>query len=169
MASGNCWRHPHNLGNLAGSMRTMGETRRRHKGDFMSTEVRSRVMSRIRGKDTGPERTMAAAFEELGLRAERHARDLPGCPDFVLRKACVAIFVDGDFWHGWRFSQWRDKLSPKWELKIQMNRSRDARAHRRLRRRGWKVIRLWEHQVERDAISCAMRVLNAIAAPTHGS
>lgn len=131
---------------------------RRHRGDFMSPETRSRVMARIRGTNTGPERSIAASLEALGLSFETHARDLPGRPDFVMREAMVAIFVDGDFWHGWRFPLWRDKLSPEWEAKIAATRSRDARNFRRLRRMGWTVIRIWEHQIKRDLPTCIERI-----------
>lgn len=124
----------------------------------MSPETRSIVMSRIRGRDTGPERVVAAALKARGLRFEQHARDLPGRPDFVFRSAKVALFVDGDFWHGWRFPAWRHKLSEKWEAKIEGNRRRDLRNFARLRRAGWIVIRLWEHQVERDLEGCLKRV-----------
>ena len=120
-------------------------------------------MSRIRGKDTGPERAVAAEFLKLGLSWDSHAKDLPGTPDFVFRKARIAIFVDGDFWHGWRFPVWRDKLSEKWEAKIEATRSRDRRNHRQLRRMGWKVIRIWEHQIERDITGRVRRVCKALA------
>lgn len=115
-------------------------------------------MSRIRGKDTGPERTVAAGLREHGLEWESHSRDLPGRPDFVFREQKVAVFVDGDFWHGWRFPVWRDKLSLKWEEKIERNRRRDARNHRKLRRMGWRVVRIWEHQLDRDAEGCLRRI-----------
>jgi DNA mismatch endonuclease (patch repair protein) len=116
----------------------------------MDRATRSRVMSRIRGSDTGPERVIAELLAAAGLDAEQQARDLPGRPDFVLRGRRVAIFVDGDFWHGWRFSTWRHKLSEKWEAKIEANRRRDMRNHARLRRAGWTVIRVWQHQIESD-------------------
>lgn len=128
----------------------------------MSPEKRSALMARIRGKGTGPEKTMAAAFSSIGLVWEEHVRELPGCPDFVFRETHVAVFVDGDFWHGWRFAQWRDKLSEKWEAKIEANRRRDARNHRRLRRMGWKVVRLWEHQVEKSPMKCLARVMDEL-------
>lgn len=124
----------------------------------MSAEKRSALMSRIRGKGTGPERRLAEALAELGLEWEWHARDLPGRPDFVFREACLAVFVDGDFWHGWRFPAWRHKLSAKWEDKIAGNRRRDIRNHRKLRRMGWGVVRVWEHQVERDPEGIAWRI-----------
>lgn len=131
----------------------------------MSPETRSAVMSRIKGKDTGPERTIAAALANSGLDWECHVRDLPGRPDFVFATAKVAVFVDGDFWHGWRFPQWRDKLSEKWEAKIEITRQRDARNHRKLRRMGWKVVRLWEHQIEQDLAACMEKVAKALGRP----
>jgi DNA mismatch endonuclease (patch repair protein) len=127
----------------------------------MSPETRSRVMSRIRGKGTGPERHLAALLTKVGLSWEAHPPDLPGRPDFVFRDRRVVVFVDGDFWHGWRFPVWRDKLSEAWEAKIAANRRRDARNFRRLRRQGWKVVRIWEHQLDADPKACMRRVLAA--------
>ena len=135
---------------------------RRHRGDIMSPEKRSAVMARIRGKDTGPEQMVASALSTHGLEWEGHAGDLPGRPDFVFREQRLAVFVDGDFWHGWRFPQWRDKLSEKWEAKIEGNRHRDGRNHRRLKRMGWKVVRLWEHKVLADVDACVVRVVQAL-------
>ena len=138
------------------------ERKRRHRGDIMSPETRSALMSRIRGKDTGPERIVASKLKELGLEFESHTRDLPGRPDFVFREEKVAVFVEGDFWHGWQFPRWRDKLSEKWEIKIEQNRKRDARNHRRLRRMGWRVVRVWEHQIQNDLPSCVERIRSSI-------
>ena len=119
-------------------------------------------MSRIKGRDTGPELTIATGLDDRELDYETHCRDLPGRPDFVFRREGVAVFVDGDFWHGWRFPQWKDKLSGHWARKIQGNRNRDQRNHRKLRRRGWKVIRIWEHQVKRDPAACIDRIVDAL-------
>ncbi|MBI5138084.1 MAG: DNA mismatch endonuclease Vsr [Nitrospirae bacterium] len=141
---------------------------RRHKGDIMSPEKRSAVMSRIRGRDTGPERMIGAALEGLGLHWDSHARDLPGRPDFVFRDSKVVVFVDGDFWHGWRFPVWRDKLLLKWEEKIDQNRRRDRRNHRKLRRLGWRVVRIWEHQIDRDLERCIGRIAEAIGPGSAG-
>lgn len=135
---------------------------RRHKGDFLSPKVRSAVMSRIRGKDTLPERLVAEALRIRGIPWEGHARDLPGRPDFVFRDQRLVVFVDGDFWHGWRFPQWRDKLSIAWERKIEANRARDARNHRRLKRGGWKVVRLWEHQIHANLEQAIQRIITEL-------
>jgi len=130
----------------------------------MDPATRSRVMSRIRGRDTGPERAMAKLLADAGLMVEAQARDLPGRPDFVLREHRIAIFVDGAFWHGWRFPAWRHKLSERWEMKIEQNRDRDRRNHRALRRKGWVVIRFWDFHLERSPGRCIERVLKSVSA-----
>lgn len=136
---------------------------RLHRGDIMSPETRSSVMSRIRGRDTGPEKAMEAALRETDLEFDMHARDLPGRPDFVIRSARIAVFVDGDFWHGYRFAQWRLKLSEKWEAKIAATRSRDRRNSAALRRNGWTVVRLWEHEVAASPARCLRRITRLVA------
>lgn len=136
--------------------------KREHRGDIMDPATRSRVMSRIRGKDTAPERALAKLLADAGLVVEAQARDLPGRPDFVLRTDHIAIFVDGAFWHGWRFPAWRHKLSERWEAKIEQNRNRDRRNHRALRRKGWTVIRLWDFQLDRNPDQCLGRVLSCV-------
>jgi DNA mismatch endonuclease (patch repair protein) len=63
----------------------------------------------------------------------------------------LAVFINGDFWHGWRFSQWKNKLPKKyWREKIRANRLRDQRIVRALRRGGWKTLVVWEHQLKAD-------------------
>ena len=135
-----------------------GPKPRRHRGDIMSVEKRSAVMARIRGSDTGPELLLAEELKKLGVDWEGHVRELPGRPDFVFRQVKVAVFVDGDFWHGHRFAEWRDKLSEAWEAKIAANIRRDVRNRAALRKLGWKVIRIWEHQVTARPAATARRV-----------
>jgi DNA mismatch endonuclease (patch repair protein) len=140
-----------------------GSPIRRHRGDIMTPEKRSAVMARIRGRDTGPELAIAERLRAAGAVFETHARDLPGRPDIVFRGSMIVVLIDGDFWHGWRFPLWRDKLSTAWEVKIEGNRRRDLRNMRKLRRRGWQVIRIWEHQIERDLGACVRRVMCALS------
>lgn len=133
----------------------------RHRGDIMSQEKRSEVMSRIKGKNTSPERIIFAELEQRGISFAKHAKDLPGRPDVVFRREKLAVFLDGDFWHGWRFPLWQHKLSEKWQEKIGATRERDQRNFRKLRRLGWKVVRIWEHQIERSPDACVERILAA--------
>jgi DNA mismatch endonuclease, patch repair protein len=121
-----------------------------NRGDTMSAATRSAVMARIRGTNTGPERLVTEFLVNSGIAFEQHVRELPGSPDFVLRQTRIAVFVDGDFWHGWRFPLWKAKLTQGWQEKIAATRRRDQRNFRRLRQMGWRVIRVWEHQIEQD-------------------
>lgn len=137
--------------------------------DNLTPAQRSRTMSLIRSKDTQPELTIRRLLHARGLRFRKHAAWLPGKPDIVFVSAKVTVFVDGDFWHGWRFPLWSGKLTAYWKHKIELNRRRDDRNFRRLRRHGWLVIRVWEHQVKRDATSCADRIEAAVRARTEAS
>lgn len=139
-----------------------GKVPGRHRGDIMSAETRSALMSRIRGKDTVPENLVATQLVSKKCQFDRHRADLPGRPDFVFPHQNVAVFVDGDFWHGYRFPLWKHKLSPKWRTKIDLNRRRDRRNFAKLRRQGWLVIRIWEHQVEADCAKVISRILRAV-------
>ncbi|MFY9607388.1 MAG: very short patch repair endonuclease [Blastocatellia bacterium] len=130
-----------------------------YRGDIMSPATRSIVMSRIKGSNTGPERILFAELRRQHVYFAKHVSQLPGRPDIVFRKAMLAIFIDGDFWHGWRFPLWQHKLSPKWRKKIAMTRDRDKRNFRRLRRLGYKVVRIWEHQIESHSEDCVSRIL----------
>ena len=130
--------------------------------DVHTPEQRSFNMSRIRGRDTKPELVLAARMTARGWVFESQARDLPGRPDFVFRDRKVAVFVDGDFWHGWRFKEWRRKLSPPWEAKIAANIKRDLKNRRALRLQGFRVLRIWEHQLKRDPARCVRRVVKAL-------
>jgi len=130
--------------------------------DIMTKEKRSALMSRIKGKDTGPELVVARAFRSAGYRPMRHYNALPGRPDFVFIQARVAVFVDGDFWHGWRFPLWEHKLTPFWRDKIRKNRERDQRNFRKLRNAGWTVFRIWEHQIEHDLEACMERIISRV-------
>jgi len=75
----------------------------------------------------------------------------------------VALFVDGDFWHRYRFPRWKAKLSAYWQAKIERNRGRGRRNSRRLRRGGWIVVRISQHQLESTREACQQRVLSALS------
>jgi DNA mismatch endonuclease (patch repair protein) len=131
--------------------------------DVFTKKKRSWVMSRIRGTDTGVEVALRGRLHRLGYRFRKHVRDLPGTPDLVFVAKRIAVFIDGDFWHGWRFPRWVSKLQPRWSDKIATNRARDRSNHRKLRARGWTVIRVWEHEIERDLDACVSKVEGKLA------
>jgi DNA mismatch endonuclease (patch repair protein) len=121
-------------------------------------------MARIRSKDTGPELLLRRALHSRGLRYRIHAKNLPGRPDIAFTRARVAVFVDGDYWHGWNFPLWRDKLQPYWRGKIERNMARDLERTAELQSRGWLVLRFWEHDVKGNLHECADTVEMAVHA-----
>lgn len=137
---------------------------RTHKGDFLTRGDRSQVMSKIKSRDTGPELILKKLLLEAGFSFEQQARDLPGSPDFVFRNEKIAIFIEGDFWHGWQFSKWRHKLSWVWEEKIQKNIARDEKNAKILRTLDWNVIRIWEHQIQNNPSKCLNRIIKMLKA-----
>ncbi len=107
-------------------------------------------MSRIRSKDTKPEKVVRSLLHCNGYRFRLHRRDLPGNPDIVLPKYKTAIFVHGCFWH--RHQNCKFAYTPKsrvefWERKFRENIRRDERARKQLIELGWHVIVVWECEV----------------------
>ena len=132
--------------------------------DRLTPEQRKRAMSSVRSKDTGIEVSVRKAVFARGLRFRKNVKGLPGTPDIVFPGPKVAVFVDGDFWHGWRFPAWRHKLKPYWIEKIANNRRRDRRNFAKLRRRGWLVLRIWGHEVDSDVERVADRIERSVRA-----
>jgi len=130
--------------------------------DRHTPEQRSYNMSRVKGKDTGLELTIRNELQKRGLTFENNVRDLPGKPDIVFRAEKVTIFLDGDFWHGYRFPVWESTLSTFWKNKISETRKRDQRNFRKLRRMGWKVIRIWQHDVRKDLDSSVAKIVTTL-------
>ena len=130
--------------------------------DNLTPEQRSYCMSRVKGKDTGLEKCVRSELHKRGLRFRKHVKDLPGKPDIVFTKAKIAVFVDGDFWHGYDFPSWESKVSDFWKKRISKTRERDQNNHRQLLDRGWTVIRLWQHEVKENFEGCIERILTAL-------
>lgn len=136
--------------------------------DNLTPEQRSYCMSRIKGKDTGLEVRIRSELHKRGLRFRKHVKELPGRPDVAFTRARVAVFVDGDFWHGYEFPSWEHKVSAFWKKKISKNSERDTSNHLKLRDYGWTVIRLWQHEVQRDFEGCINRIVSAVRANRKG-
>ncbi|TAK39058.1 MAG: DNA mismatch endonuclease Vsr [Lysobacteraceae bacterium] len=122
--------------------------------DTVEPEVRSRMMSRIRGRNTRPETLVRSGLWARGFRFRLHVSGLAGRPDIVLPKWRTAIFVNGCFWHAhancpyFRVPKSRFEF---WQKKLLANRRRDAAAVSRLVEEGWKVITVWECALRADA------------------
>jgi len=130
--------------------------------DVLTKKQRSYCMSRVKGKDTGLERVVRSDLHKRGFRFRKHVKGLPGKPDIVFVKARVVVFLDGDFWHGYRFGQWEDTLSEFWRKKIGETRKRDQCNFAKLRRMGWHVIRIWEHRIEKDLAGVIEKISAAV-------
>lgn len=118
-------------------------------------------------RGTRPEKVLAAQLRSLRRRFRENDSRIPGTPDIVFVSARVAVFVDGDFWHGRRWATRRAKLlaganAPYWIAKIERNRQRDRRVTRALRLAGWTVLRLWETDIVRDPAAATRRVARAV-------
>lgn len=124
-----------------------------------------------RQRNTEPELLFRSALRRLGLRYRTCDARLPGRPDVVFSRHKVAIYVDGDFWHGRNWKERKAKLArganaTYWVSKIERNRVRDRIVGRELRKLGWRVARVWESDVRRDPEAVALRVVRRLGLTT---
>ena len=120
--------------------------------DIWSKEKRSYVMSRIPSKNTGPEKSVRSLLHKMGFRFRLHVKELPGQPDIVLPRHKKVIFVHGCFWHlhkGCRDGTIPKTQHEKWKAKLERNVHRDKAHVSQLRKKGWKVLTIWECEVEK--------------------
>ncbi|MGR0188367.1 very short patch repair endonuclease [Azospirillum aestuarii] len=114
--------------------------------DRVSPERRSKIMSKVRSKNTGPEMIVRRELHRQGYRYRLHRRDLPGSPDICFPSRQKAIFVHGCFWHGHdcRWGRPPKSNSTYWTAKVEANRERDLRKLEELRRMGWQSLVVWQ-------------------------
>jgi len=124
--------------------------------DIFSRKKRSWVMSRIRSRDTGIEKKTAQLLRKNKIHYRRYPKVF-GSPDFVVEKKLL-VFCDGDFWHGYRYAKKKKPPKKFWRDKIERNMERDRTVTRKLRADGWPVVRLWEHDIERNPGSCLRKI-----------
>ena len=128
--------------------------------DIMDAEARSRLMGRIRGKDTKPEKTVRRILHAMGFRFRLHVPGLPGRPDIVLPRYRAVVFVHGCFWH--RHMECKPRSLPAtntdyWRDKFARNAERDERKTRELLALGWRVHVVWECQLrDREAVAARL-------------
>jgi DNA mismatch endonuclease (patch repair protein) len=118
--------------------------------DVLTPAQRKLNMSRIRGKDTGPEIKLRQLLWSNGVRGYRLHYNLPGKPDIVFTKKKIAIFIDGCFWHKCPVCfQEPETRKEFWMKKIQSNVDRDMKNTELLQNDGWTVLRFWEHEIRK--------------------
>lgn len=131
------------------------------------SEATSRNKRANRRRDTFHEILLRRELWRMGLRFRKNVESMTGKPDIVFRGARVAVFCDGDFWHGRNWQSLKDKLegganSTYWAAKIARNVERDKQNNAFLRSEGWHVIRLWETDVKRDPLRAATLVKKTV-------
>ena len=130
-------------------------------------------MGAIRSTGNRTETALRKALHGMGLRYRKYVPGLPGRPDIVFPNGKVAVFVDGDYWHGRivreqgagaLYARLKTPNRPYWLAKIQRNTERDDRVTAALEEEGWKVLRLWESDVKKDVPAAASRVAQVVYA-----
>jgi DNA mismatch endonuclease, patch repair protein len=145
---------------------------------FHTDPSRSALMSKIRGRDNKSERLFRKALWGLGIRFRKNDPRLIGKPDITIQKFRLAIFIDGEFWHGFNWNEKKNALKTNrgyWIPKIERNIERDRYINEALVEQGWQVIRFWEKEVKHHFGSCLTTVLREIewrdilGTPSHSS
>jgi DNA mismatch endonuclease (patch repair protein) len=129
---------------------------------FYATVKSSAVMSRIKAKNTKAEVMLRKALWNYGYRYRLHSKKVIGRPDIIFAKHKMAVFVDGDFWHGYDWENKKEKIGTNkayWIPKIERNMQRDMEVTQTLLTQGWTVIRFWEHEVKKSLEGCAGEVI----------
>ena len=134
--------------------------------DIFTKAKRSEVMARIRGRgNRDTELRMIAVMREHGITGWRRNRRVFGKPDFVFPKHKLAVFVDGCFWHGCPRCYRRPRSNLKyWDAKILRNRVRDRLVRKALKKSGWRVVRVWAHELDSPR-RCIRKLYSSAAQP----
>ncbi|MGB3342723.1 MAG: very short patch repair endonuclease [Aequorivita sp.] len=129
---------------------------------FYTTKKRSKIMSEIRGKNTKPEMLFRKALWKKGIRYRIDNKKLPGKPDVSIKKYKLAIFIDGEFWHGYDWPERKKTIKSNrafWIPKIERNMQRDGEVNQQLQDMGYTVFRFWEKEVKNDLGKCINDIL----------
>lgn len=130
---------------------------------FYTTPQRSKIMSKIRGKNTKPELAFRKALWASGYRYRIDYKKLIGKPDIALKKYKTVIFIDGEFWHGQNWEERKTKIKTNrefWIAKIERNIQRDKEVNEELKRLRYTVFRFWESEVKKNLEVCLQKVIS---------
>ncbi len=129
---------------------------------FYTTKKRSKIMSKIRGKNTKPELLFRKALWKKGIRYRVDSKKLPGKPDISIIKYKLAIFIDGEFWHGYNWPERKEVLKSNrgfWIPKIERNMQRDREVNHQLEEMGFTVFRFWTNEIKNNLNKCINDIL----------
>ena len=130
---------------------------------FYTTPERSKIMGKIRGKNTKPELAFRKALYKKGYRYRIDYKKLIGKPDVALKKYRTVIFIDGEYWHGYNWEERKQKIKTNrefWIAKIERNMQRDREVNEELKLLGYKVFRFWEREIKEELERCLKEVTN---------
>lgn len=133
--------------------------------DNLTKEQRHKNMLHIRSNNTKPEIILRKALWHRGIRYRKNYKGLPGKPDIVITRCKIAIFVDGDFWHGKNMDVIDNQIQSNrsyWLPKIRRNKERDAEVNDTLTEQGWIVLRFWESDIKKRLESCITKILEYV-------
>ncbi|NHF60293.1 very short patch repair endonuclease [Flavobacteriaceae bacterium TP-CH-4] len=133
---------------------------------FYTTPERSKIMSKIRGKDTKPELAFRKALYAAGYRYRIDYKKLIGKPDIALKKYKTVIFIDGEYWHGHNWEERKPKIKTNrdfWIAKIERNIQRDLEVNAELNRLGYTVFRFWEREIKKELDRCIQEVISHLS------
>ncbi|MEX0359684.1 MAG: very short patch repair endonuclease [Allomuricauda sp.] len=136
---------------------------------FYTTPERSKIMGKIRGKNTKPELAFRKALWAAGYRYRIDYKKLIGKPDIVLKKYKTAIFIDGEFWHGHNWEERKHKIKTNkafWIPKIERNMQRDQEVNKALEEMGYSVFRFWESEIKKELDRCLDEVIVSLKKQT---
>ncbi len=120
-------------------------------------------MSKIRSKNTKAELIVFRELRKRKIHFQKHYKKVVGSPDIAIPRKKIAIFIDGDFWHGRNFQRDKNRLPKKyWREKIETNIVRDRKNRAKLKRHGWKILRVWERDITGASQKNMDRVVNFI-------
>lgn len=130
--------------------------------DIFSKEKRSLIMSSIRSKETKPEVKLRKRLWAEGLKYRKNY-NLPGKPDVAFVKKKIVVFVDGCFWHKCPKCYKKPKSNKKyWASKIKYNVEKDKKINKELEEKGWKVLRFWEHDINKNIDDCVKKIVDEV-------
>lgn len=130
--------------------------------DVHTKEQRSYNMSRVKSKNTLPEKLMFKAMRKAGIKFIRHNKKLPGKPDITIPDKKIVVFINGEFWHGKKFSSLKTELPSFWVDKISQNLKRDRINYRKLSGNGWKVVKLWGRAILKNPEKAFRKILQTL-------
>ena len=137
--------------------------------DRLTKEQRYKNMSANKGKGTKLELLFGKLLWNAGVRYRKNDKTVFGKPDFVIRKMKIAIFCDGEFWHGRNWEERKNDHKSNcefWHTKIERNIKRDNEVNEQLKAQGWTVFRFWETEITKESDKCLNRILNYMNAKT---